>query len=169
MSMTGQRFSTLVTICAALSVGCASSYSPREPGRINVVLVGGSRVLEKDGRLYNMSGLWSDPIEAVSGHPLAEEHARIFVSRRQTAGVLILLGLASMGAGLALNTSEPGHAGQKIAAEGITTVSLVTVLGSLFVFVFARSHIYDAINIYNDDVFRRIQSGPGIASDTDKR
>jgi hypothetical protein len=169
MSMTGQRFSTLVTICAALSVGCASSYSPREPGRINVVLVGGSRVLEKDGKLYSMSGLSIDPIEAVSGNPLAEAHARTFVSRRQTAGVLILVGLASMGAGLALNTSEPGHTGQKIAARGTAIVSVAAVMGSLFVFVFARSHLYDAINIYNDDVFRRMQSGPGIASETDKR
>jgi hypothetical protein len=157
--MTGRRFPTLVAICAALSVGCASSYYPREPGRINVVLASGRRVLEKDGKFYGMSGLWSDPIEAVSGNPRAEEHARTFVSRRQTTGVVMLVGLATMAAGLALNTTEPGHMGQKIAARGTAIVSMTAVMASLYVFVFARSHLYDAINIYNDDVFRKSQSG----------
>jgi hypothetical protein len=165
--VTGRQVSTLVAICAALGVGCASSYAPREPGRIHIVGTAEGHALEKDGRLYGMSGLSSDPVEAVSGNPVAEEHARTFVSRTRTSTALILLGIAGGCAGGALNTTEPGHLGQKIAARGTLIAAGVTVIVSLLALLPARHHLYDAINIYNDDVPQSGESGlPILGRDT---
>jgi hypothetical protein len=159
MKTAGQRFPTLVAIWATLSVGCASSYPPQEPGRIHVVLAEGRRALEKDGKLYSMSWFSNDPIVAVAGHPVAEEHARTFVNRRRNAAVMILFGVASMLAGGALITNEPGHTGQRGAAIGIICVSELSLIGGLIAFSSTKPHLYDAINIYNDDVSRRRQTG----------
>jgi hypothetical protein len=152
--MSSRKISTLVAICSALGVGCASSYTPREPGRIHFVRTAGGRVLEKDGKRYGMSGLASDPILAVSGNPAAEEHARTFVSRTQTSGIVFLLGVAVAVPGLALNTTEPGHMDRKIAARGSAGAGMAAAMGALIAIVLSRHHLYDAVNIYNDGIER---------------
>ena len=163
MIRTSRRFPLLVTIWATLSVGCATSYSPREPGRIHVVTTAGGRLLEKDGKRYGMFGLSSDPIEAVSGNPAAEEHARTFVHRRRTGGALFLLGIATSVAAAALVADEPVDSDRRTAAVGIICASMVTALVSGLVAAFAQTHLYDAINIYNDDVSRGLTAGADLA------
>src|SRR6185295_4783992 len=73
----------IVALVAALVIfasGCASTYHPREPGRISFIVDGGVS-LYKDGVTYSTRGLSSGPVQAVAGNPFAEEHARKFVSR----------------------------------------------------------------------------------------
>jgi hypothetical protein len=152
--MTRGTAPTFVAICATLSLGCASGYSPREPGRIHIV---GSSTLEKDGRLYGMTGFSSDPIEAVSGNPAAEEHARTFVHRRQTMAILIPLELAVGISGAVLVAGGPNDRARNATAAGLALGSVVAAIVSVAVLAGARTHLYDAINIYNDDVARRSQ------------
>lgn len=98
-------------------------------------------------------------MEAVAGDPTAEAHARTFVSRTRTGTVLIALGLAGCAGGLVLNTTEPGHLERKIAGRGIAIASMLMALGALLAVATARTHLYDAVNTYNDHVASGRQSG----------
>jgi hypothetical protein len=162
--MTSRRISLLVAIWVGLSVGCATGYSPREPGRIHIVTTANGRLLEKDGKLYSMSGFRNGLVEAVSGDPAAEAHARTFVSRTRTGTVLIAVGVAGCAGGLALNTTEPGHLDRKIAGRGIAIASMVMAFGALLAVATAQTHLYDAINTHNDDVSRRLTPGGDLAT-----
>jgi hypothetical protein len=144
----------LVATITMVSFGCASSYTPREPGRISIVGATGRPVLVKDGRTFGMSGLSGDLVDAVAGNPAAEEHARTFVHRSRTAFVLYSLGVACLVGAIATHTNEPGHSVRNDVAAGSLIGSLGFLTGFLAVFSTAPGHLYDAINIYNDSVPR---------------
>lgn len=171
MKITIQRIFTPVAISAVLSTGCATSYSPREPGRISFVMEAGHEVLEKDGKKYSLGGFSKDLIQAVSGNPAAEEHARTFVRRQRTAtGLAIAAGVAfAVGDILvAFAMAEPvggqeganrgvdsdvrltlGYTGLSLLVGSLVSLTVAAILGS------PQGHLYDAVNIYNDGVAQR--------------
>jgi hypothetical protein len=159
--MTVRGLSTLVAICATMSAGCgtAGSYSPQAPGRIHIVNTESGRALQKNGILYSMSSLSNDPIRVVAGDPAAEEHARTYVGRPRTAGVLLLVGGALLVPAAILGTREPQTTGYKGATMGFAFASMGAMLGALVLTVYSRHHLYDAINVYNDN----LASHPGAA------
>jgi hypothetical protein len=176
--MAVQRIFTPVMISAIVSMGCATSYSPQEPGRIYFLTSAkGDLVFGKDGKTRNAEWTSKDILEAVSGNPAAEEHARTFVRRQRTAGTLailagvgILLGLTV----LAVSAGEPSGSGtddhvdtarsMQIAASSILLGSLVSFASALTVGATSESHLYDAINIYNDGVSRGQTRFPVVES-----
>jgi hypothetical protein len=176
MKMPIQRILAAVLISAIVSMGCATSYSPQEPGRIYFLTSGkGDLVFAKDGKTYNAQWTSSDIREAVAGNQAAEEHARTFVRRQRIAGTLAILagvGLVLGFAVLAFSAAEPAGAGpgpvtddhgdtarnMRIAAFTMLLGSVASRAGGVTVGATSEAHLYDAINIYNDDVFRRSQS-----------
>jgi hypothetical protein len=168
MRTTIQRALTPVVISAVMSMGCSTTYAPREPGRISLVMSGGEEVLEKDGKEYKIGGFSRDLIEAVSGSRAAEEHARAYVRRqRLSRGLAIFSGVAFVAGSLlvAFAMAEPVSP-EKTGPDpnlqrnlGIAGVSLL--LGSLVSLAGAvaldlpEGDLLDAINIYNDDVASR--------------
>jgi hypothetical protein len=105
---------------AILTVGCGTTYSPREPGRIYFAISRQDEILVKDGKKFSLSAFSGDLAEAVSGNPAAEKHARTYVRRQRIAGVLGGLGLAAI---LERDTAAQGadavvgDAGKKAVAE----------------------------------------------------
>ena len=150
--MTQSRRLVIAAILTALTFGCASSYTPREPGRVSVVAGTGRPILVKDGKIYGMSGLSNDPVEAVAGNPTAEGHARTFVRRSRTGILLLGLGFGVLVGGVATHTNECGHAVRNDVATGLVLGSLGFLIASLATMATAPGHLYDAINIYNDSV-----------------
>jgi hypothetical protein len=144
------RTTAIIMVLGIVSMGCATSYRPQEPGRISLVLDGPGFSLHRDGKEYGAMGLSSAPIRAVEGNPLAEEHARTYVRRSRIAWALYGIALASLVTAVALNPN--GHAqGEQRQAGLIFGISgLTTLLAGGAVFVTAPSHLYDAVNIYND-------------------
>jgi hypothetical protein len=163
MKMPIQRILTPVLISAIVSMGCATSYTPQEPGRIYFLTSGkGDLVFGKDGKTYRTEWTSSDILEAVSGNPAAEEHARTFVSRQRTAGVMVILAGVGLIVGYTLLyagiTGDPDRIDRRTTAiAGVSTLlgSFASFIGGLTVGVTSEGHLYDAINIYNDDVSRR--------------
>ncbi len=152
MKMTNPRRFVIAAVLTALSFGCASSYTPREPGRISVMGATGRPILVKDGKTYGMSGLSSDPVDAVAGNPAAEDHARTYVRRTRTGMLLLGLGFGVFVGGVATHTNECGHAVRNGVATGLVLGSLGFLIASLATMAIAPGHLYDAINIYNDSV-----------------
>ena len=103
-----QRALAPVAIGAVLSMGCGTTYSPRETGRISLVMSGlGEEVLKKNGKDYKIGGFSGDLIEAVSGNRAAEAHARKFVRRQRISTSLGIL------AGVALFVGTCRHGGAR--------------------------------------------------------
>jgi hypothetical protein len=153
--MNNRRKLALTAILTTLCFGCASSYTPREPGRISIVGATGRPVLVKDGKTYGFTGFSSEPVDAVAGNPEAEEHARTYVHRSRIGVVLYSLAVASLVGAIATHSNEPGHTVRNEVADGTLIGSLGLLIGSLVFISTAPGHLYDAINIYNDDVSRR--------------
>jgi hypothetical protein len=152
--MTGRTLSLLLAFCAAASVGCgsASSYTPQEPGRIHFVVTEKGRLLEKDGKLYSPNPLWSDVVEAVSGDPDAERHARSYRRRTWAVFPLAFLAVALLVPAATLNTTEPGHTAQRVAAGGCLVAGWTAFVLAILSPLMARHHLYDAVNVYNDNL-----------------
>ncbi len=152
--MTWGSVCALATSCATLLAGCgtAGSYSPQQPGRIHIVKTESGRALQKNGTIYSMSWLSSDPVRIVAGDPVAEEHARTYVARPWWGAALVLAGAALYVPAAALATGEPGHTGRKVGSVVIASTAGVTMIVGILLAASSRHHLYDAINVYNDDV-----------------
>ncbi len=152
--MTGRGACALVTGCATLLAACgtAGSYSPQTPARIHIVKTEGGRALQKDGTIYSMSSWSSDPIRIVAGDPVAEAHARAYVTQPRWGWALVLAGAALyVPAGL-LATPEPDHTGRRVGAVVLASTAGVALIVGALLAAGSRRHLYDAINVYNDNL-----------------
>ncbi len=147
--MTLRRETALLLTCATF-VGCASTHTPSEPGRVAITMETGGPTLMKDGKRYGM--LFSNgPVEAVAGVPAAEEHARTYVRRTRTGLLLEALALGSLATAIAVVPRESGHDTRRDVAQGALVGGLALVVAAAVVIMTAPGHLYDAINIYNDE------------------
>lgn len=161
----------LAAILAILDAGCATNHSPRESGRIHFVLNSqGEESLEKDGQRYPIGGFLGGQLpEAVKGHAVAEQRAREYVFHKETssiyatlsgialvATVFCLIGMTAEPAGGAPEEQPRDNRGTLKVAMGISgVVGIAALVGAVIHGEAAQRNLYDAINIYNDDVAGR--------------
>jgi hypothetical protein len=142
------KLAAVVVSIALIFAGCATSYRPQDSGRVSFVLDGPGISLYKDGHRYGASGLSSDPIRAVTGNPAAEEHARVFVQRSRIWAILTAVAVASLATAIAVNPS--GNGGHRDMSAALAVTGFASLTGGAVVGATGLSHIYDAVNIYND-------------------
>jgi hypothetical protein len=143
-------------------MGCATTYAPRETGRIHFLTSGkGEEVIEKDGKKYSMDIFSGELVDAVSGNPAAEEHARTSVRRQRIGGGLAILAGLSVLAGyvtIAMTlTADPRRIDRRttaIAGFSMLFGGVACGIGAGIMAATGEGHFYDAVNIYNDDVWR---------------
>jgi hypothetical protein len=154
----------MVAVLAICAVGCGTTYSPREPGWVHIVMANqGEEVLERDGKTYPIEIFSASVMGAVAGNPAAEDVMRTYVSRSRTAGGLGILSAVVSPIGLALlalsagepstsRTEQAAHARTEFAIAGATTmlVGLAALVGAAIVAGTGEKYLYDAINVYND-------------------
>ena len=156
---------TVVAIMAILSAGCGTSYSPREPGRIHIVLnPEGKEFLERDGQRYSMGGFSGGQVlAAVAGNPAAEDRARAYVDNREAfSGYAIASGVALcvMSFLLIALTAEPTQDSSETpsASRGNTLpiafglsalLGIASFVGAAINHEESQQNLYDAINLYN--------------------
>jgi hypothetical protein len=155
--MTRRRSSTLLVFCATLSTACSgvAGYVPQEHGRINFVRSEGKVALERDGKLFSMSAWSRGPIEAVSGVPAAEAQARSYVRQTWSSLIVAAVGATLVIPAVALGTNEQGHAGRRAASLSFGLSAMAVLMTAMFIPQQARHHLYDAVNIYNDELSLR--------------
>ena len=146
-------------LLASLTVGCSSSYVPASSPRVSLVMKGGTYSYARDGKEFE-GGLFGGEIEeAVRGNPEAEEYARSYKDGMLTGFALSLVGVAAavggatvVGASLGQNESNVSSLGA--AGLAITTGGLITEIVGLIVEANAVTHVFDAVNAYNDGLLR---------------
>ena len=147
----------IIGAVAATALGtsaCATSYYPNSP-RVAVVRGEFRRGFVKNG-VYYPGGLFGGCVaDAVRGVPAAEQHADTYAAL-STAGTLGIFGSEALGitASVVSATASPGEA--KNGAElGLFIASGVALVTGIVLHVMSESHLYDAANIYNDEMDRR--------------
>ena len=154
----------VVALVSALSVvstgGCASSYQPAPGPRIATVMADGELTLVRDGRSFSAGFFGGGVVEAVEGNSAALEHAHTY--RQYTiAGWTVYLG--GLGLGLTgLGLWQAGERNDDVGLEHTGDVLMLAGLAALItgagLLIGAQPHLWDAINLYNDEVDRRLRS-----------
>ena len=147
----------MILVVVIFGTGCASTYLPQEPGRVSFILDGPGFALYKDGTRYGAGGFSSDPVRAVAGNPVAEEHARTYVSRSRLFWSLYGFAIGSLVTAAIVHGNDPDSHVHRGVADGFLIAGLAAFLASPFVAATAPRHLYDAVNIYNDGVSRTVK------------
>jgi hypothetical protein len=135
--------------------GCSSNYEPARSPHITTVVEGSSPVFVKNGERIGTTSFGGGLVGAMQDNPRAAAQARI--GRNLAIGGIVfdIVGLGSETAGLVLvaennRPGQPDHSNTvpwALAIGGVASVVVGTVL-----LLASPPHIYDAVNIYNDDL-----------------
>jgi hypothetical protein len=140
---------------AMVGLSCASTYLPRAHGRLALAQRGSELVAYRDGQEISIGYMAGDLEEAVRGSARAEEMARSAHARMRNGvwlGVAGTLGLLGTGVFAQAMSAVDGPNPYAKAEAGVLLVSTVLAFVGGGLFDSGRARIYDAVNIYNDDV-----------------
>ena len=147
---------TLASLLPAL-VGCGGAvYQPRPSPRLQFVTSSNGLALAKNGRTIALGVLGGDLDEAVQGNPRAEEEARSYQSKA-IAGFVIGLGgsiAAGVGTGVIVGNEVSANPKTDLRVIGLSVAAgsiVLALVGSLLT-ASAQKHIWNAVNIYNDEL-----------------
>lgn len=143
--------STLMTLCVATTLSCATSYEPARSPRVTLVRAGSGGVeFVRNGRYYAHGFFGGGLAKAVSGVPRAESHARSYV-RTNAGGFFTMLGGA-----VAIGGGVSGVSGESQSlSDGLIVGGLALELLGAILYATAPAHLWDAVNSHNDEVQRR--------------
>jgi hypothetical protein len=138
-------FALVVSLGAA---GCASSnYRPADSPLVSRAWEAGGLAYYRDGRKYDRL------VDAVDGNAQAVAEARTARTLDTWATAFILGGLGTEITGFAMiGAGETDSV--KAAGGGLVLASLGALIAGIWVASYSVPHQQDAINIYNDGVFR---------------
>jgi hypothetical protein len=148
-----------VAVLASFTFGCSSSYVPAASPRVSLVMRGGTYSYVRDGKEYD-GGLFGGEIEeAVRGNREAEEYAREYKDGMVTGFTLSLLGVAAAIGGATLVGASVGRDSSTLSPTGaaglaVTGGGLLTEIIGVIVEANAVTHVFDAVNAYNDGLLR---------------
>jgi hypothetical protein len=159
------RAFALVVLLAPTSLGCASSYVPRPGPHVALVQDGGTISYVREGVKYDGGIFGGDIEQAVSGSERAEGYARDYKSGMTTGFVMTMIGSVGLIGGAGLLGAEEARTS---TWDSTATTALVVMLSGLVVELVgagiaarAQTHLYDAVNAYNDDVDTgQVRAGP---------
>ena len=119
-----------------------------------MMMEGGQISFVRNGEHHQGFLVGNTLIDAVTGDPVAESEAH--KARNLEVGGIVFLGagLGALVGGVAVAAGDPGSDNNRATASGLLLTSVACELVSLGLTLSAVPHIYDAMNIYNDDLNR---------------
>lgn len=152
--------SLLLSTLAALmlSSACNATYQPRPSRMLKWTMIEGSPAVVRKGRTFPVNGFGQGLIEAVADNPRALEHA---VAHREGTiwGLITALGGAALmfaSPALLLTSDDDGmrepSSGSVSLAVGGAVTGMVFYGFGLAMIASAQPRMYDAVNVYNDDL-----------------
>lgn len=148
---------TAPALAAALvlaTTACSTHYVPQSNGRISVVMDPGM-AFYKDGKTYHPGLFGGDVDEAVAGNAKAVDEAISYQNDQTIGFACTLAGLAAIlagGAVLGADYPTDGQAKGLPPSLGLLIGGIVAEVIGLGFTMSAQTHLWDAINIYNDGV-----------------
>jgi len=137
--------------------GCGTAaYHPRPSPRLSVVADGGSIALARNGRTYPIGMFGSGLEDAVRGNPRAEKEVSSYQSKSIGGFVLGLTGSLGTAGGVALlvgnELAVQPRTGLRVAAFALSIGGVVMGIVANVLTGSAQPHMWNAINMYNDDL-----------------
>lgn len=143
---------------AALLSGCATSYTPKSPSRISIVMQGGNIAYQRGGQTYS-DFLGGGLVDAVEGDPEATEAAETYYHRNIGGLAALVVGVGCLAGGVAaLTVNQPPSEERQTLGLGALVCALAGEITALSLLASARPYQLDAINIYNDHAERRMRT-----------
>lgn len=139
-------------LAAALLAGCGTTYQPRQPGRVSLVVHHAAILYTKDGHEFPVGPFSGHLPGLVADSPGAASHARTANTQLKIGVPAYLVGIGGIiVAVLALS----GPAGWVTIGAGASAAG--TGLGFMGAGV---THIIDAVNLHNEAVASPVDDGP---------
>ncbi|MFT3768102.1 MAG: hypothetical protein QM820_21845 [Minicystis sp.] len=137
--------------------GCGSTaYRPHASPRLQVVSDGGGLALARDGETFSLGMFGSGLEDAVKGNARAEKEASSFQSKTVGGFVVGMLGSLASAGGAALlvgnELSQHPSSGARVGAISLAVGGVVATLVAALLQSSAKPHMWNAINMYNDDL-----------------
>lgn len=151
-----------VIVGGALLAGCSTTFTPS--GRhLAIVVDHGAIAYSRDGRTYSSGFLGSGLKEAVSGVPAAEEAAAAYQTDLVGGVIAYVVSTACLTTALTAGFStiddrSNAHPTANALVLGGFACGLIGMGVGLGFIAAAPAHHYDAINLYNDAVDRRLEA-----------
>lgn len=150
------RSLALVVLVAA----CSSTYVPRRPGTVAVVMEDGAPTYMRDGQRWQHGFLGGGLLDAVAGNPAAERAAREYHDRMRDGLLVTLATVVCTGVAAGVAASEVNSSSGPPPAIWVALgCALGTMIGPLYM-LSAEPYRWDAINIYNDGTPVQLPVGP---------
>ena len=161
------RAVALVALLAPTSLGCASSYVPRPGPHVALVQDGGTISYVREGVKYDGGIFGGDIDEAVRGSRQAEEYAHEYKTGMTTGFIMTMVGaLGAIGGAVWMGDAASQT---PVSNSGMTSATIVLISGIVVELVGAgiaaraQTHLFDAVNAYNDDVDTgRVRAAPEV-------
>jgi hypothetical protein len=153
------RLALLTTI---LATACSTSYFPKPAPGLKVTMSDGSPTFWIEGRMVQKGIFGTGLAEAIADVPEAREHALIWRSRNITGLTSQLAGLAMVIPGVAVIEPSAGMSPRNIVTVSLVSAGLAAVILGTAVALSGQSHLWDALNLYNDQAAeQRARANPG--------
>lgn len=155
----GTVLAVLLAGSASASTGCVSSYQPAPSPKIAVFMDDGGLALARDGRSYSLGMFGGGAVKAVEGNPAATEHAETYRAYMITGWTAYWggIGVGLLGAGVWRAGERDADIDRAHAGEAMVLVGVAAVLTGTGFLLSAQPHLWDAVNLYNDEVERRLR------------
>ena len=146
---------------AALLSACVStSYLPQPSPGITITVKDGTAAFSKHGKVVQMGAFGKGLSAALADVPAAARHAEIWRQRNWMGIGLQIASLALTVTGFVLLQPSGGWSDRNFAALGLMGGGFGAGIGGLGVMLGGQSHLWDALNLYNDHV-RKLRTCPG--------
>lgn len=153
-----RQFAAGVVAALSLATACNATYQPRPSRMLKWTMVDGSPAVLRQGRPYPVNGLGQGLTEAVADNPRALEHATAHREGTIWGLVTALGGAAVMFVSPVLLLTGSDGRGQD-PSEGAVSLAIGGALTGMVLYGFglgmvasAQPRMYDAVNVYNDDL-----------------
>ena len=137
----------ILVLVVAGTFGYSSAYFPRPSHRVSFIESGGAVKLTRDSQSFS---IWDADV-AVAGNPTAEAEARTYVHHMSAGLLLDFAGLGLIGTGAVIGGPSVSSTRKDVGA-GMVVGGCVSITVAIALLVTAWSHLYDAVNIYNDSL-----------------
>jgi hypothetical protein len=158
-----RRYTACSLLLLALTQSCTSGYEPARSPRVAIVMEDGQLTFVKDGEHHHSFWLvGSSALDAVQGDPRAEAEART-ARNLEIGGIVFTVGAVGSATGALVSLLSPDEVQHQSTTQALLVSALACDVVALALLLNSIPRVYDAVNIYNDDLDRAAATAPRLA------